>query len=351
MNHPATPSAVPPTPPTPEGGSPAPSPRARRFRPTANGAARPPGQPGRLMPRSTPPDSEDLDALLHRAPGSGGPRHPHAPRRPPLFPNAAIAFLQDVHARSNPEQLERRFSLATRTLAATSLAAAVAAVIASSIVFRAPSVSSLTRPAPAPHATNQTAPTTAETTSAINDAITSLHAFLHIPAPDDTPAGAATASPLPDGSLAATIVHHDRARLLLHTDSLKIVLVPVTDTHRLPRTAAILNRGHGWQVDGPSLTTPESAPWADLANGTATSPVRCRVLVSQLPDGSWSLERPGADPPRLTATTDPGARVAAELNAALAARPDQPLAANVFLAAGDGRSCRLIDWSPDKWSL
>lgn len=351
MNDPTTPSAVPPTPPTPADGSPASSTRARRFRPTATGTTTPPGRPGRLTLRPSPLETEDLDALMHTAPGGGDPGLPPAPGRPSLVPNAAIPFLQDVHARSNPEQLERRFSLATRTLAATSLAAAVAAVIASSIVFRAPSVSSLTRPAPAPHATSRTAPTSAETTSAINDAITSLHAFLHIPAPDDTPATAATASPLPHGSLATTIVHHDRARLLLHTDSLKIVLVPVTDTHRLPRTAAILNRGHGWQVDGPSLTTPESAPWADLANGTATSPVQCRTLISKLPDGTWSLERPGADPPRLTATTTPGARVAAELNAALAARPDQPLAANVFLAAGDGRSWRLIDWSPDKWSL
>jgi hypothetical protein len=366
MNDPANPSALAPSSPGAGEGVPKSSGRVRLFTPIEATPNRLPKPPARLAAMAGRLDHDDLEALDGTtggaaAPGAAAPLPPTSGSgRPVLVPNAAIPFLQEVHARSNPELFDRRISTATRTLAVAALVASAAWVIGSTIHFRAPSVTkeSSTQPIITAQPALLPAPTAAETVAAVHEALAILETFLNAPTAElrreaigtDEPLPPALASEATRSALARASVEPESARLL-HAGSLKVVLVPLTDGAGLPRTAAVVHRSDRWRVDWRSLVTPETTAWPEVAGGTARGLSQFRVLLSRRPDGTWALSRPEAEVPHLTATTVPGSRVAAELEAALAARNGEPLSADVFLAADSPRSLNIVDWTPDKWSL
>jgi hypothetical protein len=335
--------------------------RLRFFTPIDSDPARRPKGLGRLTVHAalTTDDLESGPAFDTPAAstGSEGGKRPR-PHRPALVPNTAIPFLEQVHARANPEQLERRVSSAARTAAFGALASVIVFVVGSSILFS-------TRPAARPDPAAASAPPArpeldeAGAAAAVTSALASLDHFL-----DSTTAAArreavGTAEPLPpmlatDGridTLAGATVDRAAAQVL-HSGSFKVVLAPVTDADGLPRTAAILHRGDRWRVDWRSLITPESLDWKEFLAGTEERPRLFRVLLSRDAAGAWTIARPAAEETApLLASMAPGSRVAADLSAAMAARGQTPLAVDVYLETAAGRQLNIVDWTKDKWSL
>jgi hypothetical protein len=263
---------------------------------------------------------------------------------------------------ANPERLDRRVSHAARALAAVSLIVAVGSAITTAFLFQ----SSIPEPASPLASDRQSVPpaplqprmSPAQSDHAIDQALATLDSFLRS---DDAPARLAvigSQEPLPSefrqNGRVPTLVHSsiDRtsARLVDH-GATQFVLVLVTDGHGLPRTAALVQRGDGWQVDWRSLFTPQPADWKSFASRSESAVGEFRVMLSRTKDGTWSVTRPSESPDPVPVTVQSGSRVAWHLATALASSPGAAVPVDLFFQAEPGRPLNIVDWTRDKWSM
>lgn len=337
----------------------------RCFTPMDSGGLRRPQGLGRLAAHMAVLQEElemrdESSAPAPPPPDLASPGFPTRNPLRPLVPNATIPFLQRVHARMDPEHLERRLSSAARAAAVAMLGAVVLFAVASSILFRTQPSAGPARPAATAPATGpaRTSLSAAEIAEAMRGGLAALDDFMTASSSQARREAAAPGEPLPPALAAEGPVDRlararvDRAGARVHrAGTLTVLLAPMADGHGMPHLAAVLQRGDRWRVDWRSVATPESLSWEQFAASPPRRPHLFRVLLSRDAAGAWAAITPCPDQSKVAVSAEPGSRVADDLGRLLAARGGGPLPVDVYFEASVGQDLRIVGWTQDKWTL